>query len=188
MRVRVGSWVAVVLVCSAFAGCGGGVTTQPSTGEATPTEEEPTPTPGEGTPTPNPTGTPVPGTQRVSVTFTDVYVDNNSEPFITDPGECLFAVEVNGNYFETPTFSCDDGAAYALSLPTVDLDLGAGDVLYVSAAGFEDDPTGYDGLGSFDLQFGESALFGMGQHQQAGLFDPQTLGYFEMGFVVAVQD
>lgn len=185
--MRTGSLLAVLLICAAFVGCGEGVTTQPATGDATPTDGEATPTPEEGTPTPAPTGTPLPGTQRVSVTFTDVYVMNNSEPFITDPGECLFAVEVNGNYFETPVFDCSDGSAYALSLPTVDLDLGAGDVLLVSAAGFEDDPTGYDALGSFDLQFGESAIFGMGQHQQAGLFDPQTLGYFEMSFVVAVQ-
>ena len=186
--MRVGLVLALVLVLAAFAGCGGGVSTQPATGDATPTDGEATPTPGEeATPTPAPTGTPLPGTQRVSVTFTDVYITNNSEPFLTDPGECVFAVEVNGNYFETPGFSCNDESAYALSLPTVDLDLGAGDVLLVSAAGFEDDPTGYDGLGSFDLQFGESALFGMGQHQQAGLFDPQTLGYFEMSFVVAVQ-
>lgn len=186
MRVRVGSWFVVVAVCTAFAGCSQGVSTEGATGEPTPTDGEGTPTPGEtATPTPGPT--PNPNTQRVSVTFTDVYVENNSEPFLTDPGECLFAVEVNGHYFETPVFNCDDGSAYGLTFPTIDVDLASDDLLMVSAAGFEDDPTGYDGLGSFDLQFGETANFGAGQHAQAGLFDPQTIGYFEMTFVVAVQ-
>jgi hypothetical protein len=170
-----------------IAACGQGVTTQPTTGEPTPTEgESPTPTPGE-TPTPGPTPTPGGPTQRVNVTFTDVYVDNNSEPWITDPGECLFAVEANGNYFETPVFNCDDGSAYALSFPTIELDLAEDDLLLISSAGFEDDPTGYDALGSFDLQFGETANFGAGQHVQAGMFDPQTLGYFEVSFVVELE-
>lgn len=186
MRVRVGSWFVVVAVCTVFAGCSQGVSTEGAGGEPTPTDGEGTPTPGEtATPTPGPT--PNPNTQRVSVTFTDVYVENNSEPFLTDPGECLFAVEVNGHYFETPVFNCDDGSAYGLTFPTIDVDLASDDLLMVSAAGFEDDPTGYDGLGSFDLQFGETANFGAGQHAQAGIFDPQTIGYFEMTFVVAVQ-
>src|SRR4051812_33617223 len=86
MRGRVGSLVAVLVTCAAFAGCGPGVNTGGATGDETPTSEEPTPTPGE-TATPAPT----PGNlSRVSVTFTDVYVENNSEPFLTDPGECLF--------------------------------------------------------------------------------------------------
>lgn len=184
MRVRVGSFVVAALVCvSVAAGCGPGVNTEGATGE---------PTPGESaTPTPDETATPTPppgNLRRVSVTFTDVFLSNNSEPWVTDPGECLFAVDVNGNYFETPIFNCDDGAAYALSFPTVDLDLGPTTQLFISAAGFEDDPTGYDGLGSFDVSFASSGNFGEGQHVESALFDPQTLGYFEMGFVISIAD
>lgn len=181
MRFR--SWVVAVGLCVSFAGCSQNVSTEGATGEPTP-DDSATPTPGE-----SPTPTPAPGNlQRVSVTFTDVFVMDNSEPWITDPGECIFAVDVNGNYFETPAFNCDDGAAYSLSFPTVDLDLGPANQLFISAAGFEDDPTGYDGLGSFDVAFQSSGLFGEGQHVESALFDPQTLGYFEMGFVVSVAD
>ena len=183
--------VALSLVCLVLAaGCGGVSTEQASTAEPTPTGGEPTPTPGETpepTPEPTPSGTPEPGFSRVSVFFEEVYVYDNSEPWITDPGECVFAVDVNGNYFEMGPFDCDDDTVYPLSFPTVDLDLGAGDTLYVSAAGFEDDPTGYDAMGSFDLQFGESANFGVGEHVQAGLFDATTPGKFEITFVVAAQ-
>lgn len=186
MRFRVGSFVVLMFACSSFAvfaGCAQGVSTAGATGEPTP-DESATPTPGES-PEPSPTPS---GLQRVSVTFTDVYVMDNSEPVLTDPGECLFAVDVNGNYFETPLFNCDDGAAYALNFPTIDLDLASYQQLFISAAGFEDDPVDPDVLGSFDVTFDAAGLFGEGQHVESALFDPQTLGYFEMGYVISIAD
>ena len=173
----------LVTLAAASHGCGG-VSTEGATAGS--------PTPGEtDEPTPDPTATPTPApdnVKRVSVTFTSVYVYDDSEPAITEPGELVFAVDVNGNYFETPTFDGADGTAYDLSLPTVDMDLGPGDTLRISVAGFEDDPTGYDALGSFDVQYDASTSFGAGQHTEPAMFDPSTYGYFDISYVVAVQE
>lgn len=173
----------LLALAAASHGCGG-VSTEGATASPTPGETE------EPSPTEQPTATPTPaaGTKRVSVTFESVYVYDDSEPALTEPGEILFAVDVNGNYFETPTFEGADGAAYDLSLPTVDLDLGPDDVLFVSVAGFEDDPTGYDALGSLDQQFDASTGFGAGQHTSPAMFDPSTYGYFDVSFVIAVAE
>jgi hypothetical protein len=174
----------VAIGAAAIGGCGVD-TTGVATGDPTGTETATgTSTPGE-TPTPTPTGTPSTA-KMISFHTVSLYLYDDSEPWITEPGEMYFNVTVNGGYHATPEFDGADATSYTLDLPQVDLELGSGDVLTIGFEGLESDPTGYDQLGRFDVQYDASTNFGEGQHTQSGMLNGANAGFYDLTYAITV--
>lgn len=181
--------MALTLVAAA---CGGVETEQPATSAPTPTPSgsptgtataSPTPT---GTAEPTPTATATPSAVLAKVFFSEIYVFDDSEPGLTEPGECVFAFDVNGLYQET-SFDCNDQQGYDPGLPLFQVTVPAGGSLTIAGIGIEDDPTDDDDLGEFTVSFGADLGYGAGAHTVLGMFGASDPGHFQVDFDVAIE-
>lgn len=122
----------------------------------------------EVTPTPEPTPEPTPVLYTVRITFTNIHIYENSEPF--GNGELYFSFAVDDTVRYSTQISAANNADYNpadFGVQPIDLTVMEGDPIYIYADGYDDDqPNGNDPMGTVNTGWYAGDVM-LGQHSVA---------------------